>query len=67
MIEAKLKGEGFKPAEPAEPRADNVIDLMAALKRSLGGGKRARTASPSRRKAAAPAKKAKRAPARNPA
>jgi DNA end-binding protein Ku len=65
MIQAKLNGEGFKPAEPAELRGDNVIDLMAALKRSLGRGKRAGTASPSRCKAEAPAKKAKRAPARN--
>ena len=36
VIEAKLKGEGIKPEAPAEPRGDNVIDLMAALKRSLG-------------------------------
>ncbi|HET7880400.1 MAG TPA: Ku protein [Acetobacteraceae bacterium] len=60
VIQAKLKGEGFQPTEPEEPRGDNVIDLMAALKQSLGQGKRA---APSRRKAAAPAKK-KRAPAR---
>jgi DNA end-binding protein Ku len=36
VIDAKLKGEGIAPEEPATPRADNVIDLMAALKRSLG-------------------------------
>src|SRR5262249_38084979 len=63
VIQAKLKGEGFRPTEPEEPRGDNVIDLMAALKQSLGQGKRAGTAAPSRRKAAAPVKK-KRAPTR---
>ena len=36
VIDAKLKGEGIKPEAPEEPRGDNVIDLMAALKRSLG-------------------------------
>lgn len=36
VIEAKLKGEGITPQEPEAPRGDNVIDLMAALKRSLG-------------------------------
>lgn len=35
VIDAKLKGEGIEPEAPEEPR-DNVIDLMAALKRSLG-------------------------------
>src|SRR6202162_4468978 len=36
MIDAKLKGEGFDLAEPAAPAESNVIDLMAALKKSLG-------------------------------
>jgi DNA end-binding protein Ku len=36
VIDAKLKGEGVTPEQPAGPQADNVIDLMAALKRSLG-------------------------------
>jgi DNA end-binding protein Ku len=65
VIEAKLKGEGIQPEAPAEPRGDNVIDLMAALKRSLGEDKRAAAAkTPTRRKSArTPAKKAKR-PAR---
>ena len=36
VIDAKLKGEGIAPEEPATARPDNVIDLMAALKRSLG-------------------------------
>jgi DNA end-binding protein Ku len=67
VIDAKLKGEGIKPEAPAETRGDNVIDLMAALKRSLGQGDKtsAAPATPTRKKAPrAPAKKAKRAPAR---
>lgn len=66
VIEAKLKGEGIQP-EPEAPRADNVIDLMAALKRSLGQESTPRAtapAAPARRKGASTAKKAKRAPAR---
>lgn len=38
VIEAKLKGEGIAPEETAEPDHGNVIDLMAALKASPGGG-----------------------------
>ena len=40
VIAAKLKGEGIAPAPQAAPGRDNVIDLMGALKASLGGGKR---------------------------
>ena len=36
VIEAKLRGED-EPEPAEEPRRDNVIDLMAALKQSLGG------------------------------
>ena len=36
MIDAKLKGEGIEANEPAEPDRTNVVDLMAALKNSLG-------------------------------
>lgn len=63
VIAAKLKGEGIAPEEPETPRGDNVVDLMAALKASLGRGERA---APAQRKAA-PRKKAaakQRAPAR---
>jgi DNA end-binding protein Ku len=36
VIAAKLQGEGITPESPSAPRGGNVIDLMAALKRSLG-------------------------------
>lgn len=37
MIDAKLKGEGIEDvADAAEPDRSNVVDLMAALKKSLG-------------------------------
>ncbi len=36
VIEAKAKGEGIEPEADDEPDQSNVIDLMAALKRSLG-------------------------------
>jgi DNA end-binding protein Ku len=37
VIDAKLKGEGIEPAEE-EPDRSKVIDLMAALRQSLGQG-----------------------------
>jgi DNA end-binding protein Ku len=49
MIDAKLKGEGIEADEVIEPDRTNVVDLMAALKKSLG--------QPEEKKAA-PAKKA---------
>jgi DNA end-binding protein Ku len=55
VIDAKLKGEGIEPEAPAEPRGDNVVDLMAALKHSLRQSGRD-TKAPARRKA--PRKKA---------
>jgi DNA end-binding protein Ku len=36
MIDAKLKGEGIEDVETEEPDRGNVVDLMAALKKSLG-------------------------------
>jgi DNA end-binding protein Ku len=36
MIDAKLKGEGVNVSEADAPSSNNVVDLMAALKRSLG-------------------------------
>ena len=35
MIDAKLKCEGIDSTAPAEPADTNVVDLMAALKKSL--------------------------------
>ena len=64
MIQAKLKGEGITP-EAAEPAQSNVIDLMAALKRSLGSSAEAPVAAPQASKKAAP--RGKSAPADKPA
>lgn len=36
LIEAKLKGKGIEPVEPEAGDRGNVIDLMDALRRSLG-------------------------------
>jgi len=36
VIEAKLKGEGITPEETEPPDRSNVVDLMGALKASLG-------------------------------
>jgi DNA end-binding protein Ku len=60
LIEEKQKGGGGK-VKVEEPQDTNVIDLMAALRRSLGGdaGK-----APARKKAAAKKPAAKKAPAR---
>jgi len=57
MIDAKLKGEGIDLSEPAEPERTNVIDLMAALKKSLGepAKEAAKPASKPKRAAAAQA------------
>jgi DNA end-binding protein Ku len=54
MIDAKLKGEGIDLSEPVEPERSNVIDLMAALKKSLGDATDAK--APAAKK---PAKQAK--------
>jgi DNA end-binding protein Ku len=35
MLDAKLKGEGINLEAPPEPPATNVVDLMAALRRSI--------------------------------
>ena len=60
MLDAKLKGEGITLDEPPEPAATNVVDLMAALRRSLAeDDKRAASAEPApsaKSKAAKPGK-----------
>jgi DNA end-binding protein Ku len=60
MIDAKLKGEGVDTGETAEAPRGNVVDLMAALKVSLGQdvrptGKEASTAAETKSKASRPA------------
>jgi DNA end-binding protein Ku len=54
MIDAKLKGEGIdlEVEAPAAVSTSNVIDLMAALKKSLGDSPAAQPAEPKRQKAA---------------
>jgi DNA end-binding protein Ku len=54
MLDAKLKGEGVDLQEEAPADRGNVIDLMAALKKSLG-----QTADASRAAAKTPTKPAK--------
>jgi DNA end-binding protein Ku len=59
MLDAKLKGEGITLDEAPEPAATNVVDLMAALRRSLAeDDKQAASAEPvppAKSKAAKPA------------
>jgi DNA end-binding protein Ku len=50
VIAAKLKGEGITPQQDEAPARDNVIDLMAALKASLGRSSQAEPTAPGRRK-----------------
>jgi DNA end-binding protein Ku len=50
LIDAKLKGEGLDAADADEPEPSNVVDLMAALRKSLGQSERT---EPARKKAAA--------------
>ena len=52
MIEAKLKGEGIEDEEPVEPDRGNVVDLMAALRKSVEqeGGKPAKAPGPTKAK-----------------
>jgi DNA end-binding protein Ku len=39
IIKAKLKGKKVEAAEPTEPEATPVVDLMARLQESLSQGK----------------------------
>jgi DNA end-binding protein Ku len=56
MIDAKLKGEGIDAIEPEEPAHTNVVDLMAALKKSLGQVAEDMKPAPAKKKASAAAK-----------
>jgi DNA end-binding protein Ku len=53
VIDAKLKGEGIEAFDEEEPDRGNVIDLMSALRKSLGNDNEA----PSEEKRSTPAKK----------
>jgi DNA end-binding protein Ku len=58
LIEKKQKAKGEKiieEAEEAPPKGSNVIDLMAALKKSLGDEKKGGAKAPAKK---APAKRA---------
>ena len=65
MIDAKLKGEGIDVDAAPEPMATNVIDLMAALRRSIDEDDKAKAEAPPQpgksKKAAAPKGPRKRA------
>jgi DNA end-binding protein Ku len=50
MFDAKLKGEGLDVSEPELPERTNVIDLMAALKKSLGQATEERKPAPAKKK-----------------
>jgi DNA end-binding protein Ku len=52
MIDAKLKGEGID-ASSEVPERTNVVDLMAALKKSLGQAADEKNPGPAKKKAAA--------------
>jgi DNA end-binding protein Ku len=53
MIDAKLKGEGVDVSEPEAPASTNVVDLMAALRKSLGEAPEEKPEHAPRKKAAA--------------
>jgi DNA end-binding protein Ku len=53
VIDAKLKGEGIEAFDEEEPDRGNVIDLMSALRKSLGNDNEATPDA----KPSAPAKK----------
>lgn len=64
VIAAKLKGEGIEAAEQEEQDRGNVIDLMAALKKSLGQETRQAAPEAAQKPAAEPAPAPRRAAAR---
>jgi DNA end-binding protein Ku len=68
MIDAKLKGEGIDEEETAEPDRGNVVDLMAALRKSLGQGADApaKASRAAKAKAEPAAKRGKKGPPADP-
>jgi DNA end-binding protein Ku len=67
VIDAKLKGEGIPPMDEEEPDRGNVIDLMSALRKSLGHDKEPEKKPAEPKKAAAKKSAAKSAAKRSPA
>jgi DNA end-binding protein Ku len=72
LIEEKQKAKGEKiiedpDADAPPPKGSNVIDLMAALKKSLGEEKKGKAAASKTKKAAAKKPTAKKEPAKAPA
>lgn len=63
VIDAKLKGEGIQPMDEEAPDRGNVIDLMAALRQSLGSDTKTEKKSAEPKKAA-PKKSAARSEAK---
>jgi Ku protein len=57
LVKRKASGKTIERSEPAEDRS-NVIDLMAALRESVAGGK-GRKAAPKKSKAKSPARRRK--------
>jgi len=53
LIDAKLKGEGLEATEEPQIATGNVVDLMAALRKSLGHEPEEKAAKAPRKKAAA--------------
>jgi DNA end-binding protein Ku len=56
VIDAKLKGKGIEPEDEEEPDRSNVVDLMSALRKSLG---QSPDAAPKPKKTTPASKKAK--------
>ena len=52
LIDAKLKGKGLEPEEEEQPDRSNVVDLMSALRKSLGQS----AEEPAKKKSSAPAR-----------
>lgn len=61
MLGAKIKGEGIRAEAPTALAESNIIDLMAALRKSLGSPEPAIGAKPATKPAAAPKRNSKRA------
>jgi DNA end-binding protein Ku len=54
LIDAKLKGEGIQAADTPQVETSNVVDLMAALKKSLGRHEPEERPAPAKKSAKVP-------------